>query len=157
MSSFARDAFDGFLPSVDRDAALKFALTRVFTDGLLEYMIRLLDPQDAVGEIGGDPGWEIEQRTADAPDRTAYATWPPQASFRVFVDPEGFALAHPEAFCSADEFATYVRRAAAMRARQRPDELPLITRILDLLPSATDDGATAAGPRSDSGGGARTG
>ena len=51
---YFNDAFGGFLPDSDKDAALKFSLCVLALDNRMDELLRLLKGDDNCGGIEGD-------------------------------------------------------------------------------------------------------
>jgi len=117
--AYFQDAFGGFDPQVDVDAALKLALDAIVTDQRLSELTRLVEINDAIGGMGGDPGWLIERRHgAEVMDRE----WPNPARYRAFVEPAVYSLRHPEFFCDGRTFCRYVQSIANVYAQRHPQK-----------------------------------
>ena len=109
---YFNEAFGGFNPQADRDAALKFCLEAILADRRFVDLDKLLPVKTTCGGIAGEPSWIIERR--DEGETNGYESWPEFALFRAFVDPDGYELAYPEFFCDKSTFAKFV--CSAMRA-----------------------------------------
>jgi hypothetical protein len=103
---YFKEAFGGFNPQSDQDGALKFALDVVFADHRLRDLIRVISFEDGVGGMEGEPGWIIEHR--EETEIKGYEEWPEGSTFRSFVDPEFYSLAHPEFYCDGKTFRRYI-------------------------------------------------
>ena len=130
---FFKDAFDGFQPYLDEDAAIKFALNSLLMDRKLFRLVALVNKSSDVGCIEGDPGWELE--SIDESDRqlSGYSSWPEWASYRAAVDSDCFQLAHPEVYLKELEFKSYVKKALDAYLERNPDsrdELDELNRLI---------------------------
>jgi hypothetical protein len=93
------EAFGGFRPQIDPDAAVKFALNSLLMDERLSELSCLLTDGHEIGAVEGEPGWIIERRdSGPAGNIDAYAHWSQNAHFYAHVDAEAFQLAHPGFF-----------------------------------------------------------
>ena len=109
---YFQEAFGGFNPQVDLDAAVKFALSIILMDERLSELSCLLTDGHKIGGVSGEPGWIIERRdTGSSGDHSFYADWPKNAHFHVHVEPSEFELAHPDIFMEVGTFHSYVRKA----------------------------------------------
>jgi hypothetical protein len=114
-------AFGGFDPSGDPDAALKLVLNAIMMDDRLDELSSILTDGHEIGALEGEPGWTLQRRdSGPAGERPAYRSWPPDARFRAYVDPEQFRLGHSEAFASSGAFHKYVRSALAAYIARNP-------------------------------------
>jgi hypothetical protein len=114
-------AFGGFDPSGDPDAALKFVLNVIMMDDRLDELSSVLTDGHEIGALEGEPGWRLERRdSGPAGERPAYGNWPQGASFRAYVDPDQFHLGHSEAFAGSSAFHKYVRNALAAYIARNP-------------------------------------
>ena len=108
---YFNEAFGGFDPQNDSDAAVKFALNMIFMDERFGELSHLLNDGDPLGGIEGEPGWIIERRDGGASGQMpGYADWPANSSFRAYVDPTCYKLAYPEVFLEGRLFCTYVSK-----------------------------------------------
>ncbi|MDR5777785.1 MULTISPECIES: hypothetical protein [unclassified Caballeronia] len=131
---YFKEAFGGFNPQLDEDAALKFALDVVFADHRLRDLIRVISFEQGVGGIEGEPGWMIEHR--EEKDINGYEEWPKNATFRSRIDPEFYSLAHPEFYCDGSTFRRYVEAISdvfAVRHPERKQELDLLRATISRL------------------------
>lgn len=131
---YYQEAFGSFEPHRDPDAAVKFALDCLLLSGKVGWLQDVLDARSDTLSIAAEPGWQLERRNARVSDPTVYGGWPDSAEFRAYVDPDEFELAHPEAFYDARTFAGFVWVALAVYGRRHPEDMPLVARLLDLLP-----------------------
>ncbi|MEJ7028216.1 hypothetical protein [Ralstonia solanacearum] len=74
------EAFDGFRPDRDIDAALKFSLCMIAIDNRVEDLLQLIEVANNLGGVEGDPGWIIERR--ENGETIGYEKWPNSAHFR---------------------------------------------------------------------------
>jgi hypothetical protein len=116
---YFKEAFGGFSPESDIAAALKFGLCVLMLDNRTTELIRLVQGERNFGGVEGDPGWIIERR--EDGERIGYESWPSEARFRAYVDPDGYSLAHPEFFCDEKTFFSYVRDIVTAFVRRNPD------------------------------------
>jgi hypothetical protein len=100
-------AFGGFDPSRDPDAALKFVLNAIMMHDRLDGLSSILTDGHEIGALEGEPGWTLERRDSGlAGESSAYRNWPPGARFRAYVDPNQFHLGHSEAFAGSSVSST---------------------------------------------------
>ena len=118
------DAFGGFDPQNDPDAAIKIVLNSLLMDKRVEELRQLLTEGDEVGALAGEPGWVLQRRDEGSSGKMpGYAAWPNEARFRAFVDPAVYHLGHPEYYMDRAEFQNYVDRAVrAYAASQHSDK-----------------------------------
>jgi hypothetical protein len=124
---YFNEAFGGFDPRSDEDAAMKFCLNVILMDRRFVDLARLLPDQSNVGGIEGEPGWIIERRNEG--ETKGYESWPTNSRFRAFVGPDSYGLACPEFYCDGLTFTKFVRsaiRAYSERHPDRDDEVKLI-------------------------------
>ena len=112
MDYFAA-AFGGLSPRNDADAAIKFVLNAILMTDAFESLAKVIPDGSRIGGIGGVPVWKLQRRDAEH-SAFAFLSWPANAIFRAYVDPEGFELDHPEYFMDRDAFCRYL--TAALRA-----------------------------------------
>jgi hypothetical protein len=128
---YFREAFGGFNPLQDRDAALKFCLDALMADERLEDLERLIICDEGFGGVEGEPSWIIECRAGY--EITGYETWPDGASFRAYVDPSGYSLAYPESYFGKDTFYDYVKRIVSVFKNRHPEHAEEIRTIEKLI------------------------
>lgn len=121
-------AFGSFAPHLDVDAPVKFALNSLLLDARLDELAALLTERDPVGGIEGDPSWILERRDVGN-NMPGYATWPSGASFRAFVDPDFFEMAHPEFYMSRNTFQMYVTKALNAYLQFNPNSIGLLAKV----------------------------
>lgn len=127
---YFKDAFGGFDPQLDADAALKFSLDGLFADDRLDDLAALLS-DGKVGGLEGEPGWIIEKR--DGGQTPGFEDWPDHAYFRSFVDPDSYRLSHAEFFCDQVTFGKYVAAIADVFAMRNPSYDDQVDKIKQLL------------------------
>lgn len=116
-------AFGGFRPNIDLDAAVKFSLNAILMDARLIDLASLLTDGHEIGGVEGVPGWIIERRDSGAAgEMPGYSSWPVWASFRAYVDPHEFELAHPEYFMDKTGFHKYALAALEAFLRVNPEQ-----------------------------------
>lgn len=99
------DFFKSFSPQLDLDAAVKFSLNCILMEDRIEHLSWLATDGHQCGGVSGEPGWEVERRDSRSPaDASGYESWPDWASFRAYVDPNAYSLAHPELYMSGESF-----------------------------------------------------
>jgi hypothetical protein len=116
---YFNEAFGGFSPQVDEDAALKFSLDVLLADHRVSDLIGLVLPASKIGGVEGEPGWIIERR--EEGELHGYENWPDDARYRAYVEPESYALAHPEFFCDKSNFFRYVQSIARVYVSRYPE------------------------------------
>ena len=127
---FFSEAFGGFDPISDKDAAMKFCLNAVLMDRRFVDLDRLLPDVSNVGDIEGEPGWIIERRNEG--DTLGYDGWPQPSRFRAFVEPDSYELAFPEFFYDRSAFISLVSsavRAYCDRHPERGDVASILKRL----------------------------
>ena len=131
---YLQEAFGGFNPQVDQDAAVKFALSIILMDERFgELSCLLIDGHD-VGGVEGEPGWIIERRdTGPSGDMPGYAGWPKTAHFHAHVDSSGYELAYPDIFMEIDAFHSYVSKAIAAYVAKNPSKENMVQSVIPLL------------------------
>ena len=128
------EAFGGFNPQSDPDAAVKFVLNNILMDERLPELSVLLTDGHDIGGLEGEPGWSIERRdTGPSGDMPGYADWPVGTNFRVNVDENAFRLAYPEQFLKTDEFHRYVRKAMDVYSKRKSSAHPALSQVLSRL------------------------
>jgi hypothetical protein len=121
--SYLNEAFGGFDPRNDVDAAVKFVLNLILMDVRFDELKQLLTEGHQVGALAGDPGWVLERRDEGYDDPSLDgAAWPDAARYRAFVDPRGYELAHSEYYMSKSEFREYVTKAINAYAARHPGD-----------------------------------
>lgn len=113
------DAFGGFDPQSDVDAALKFSLNAILLDNRLLDLLKLVKGGDRFGGVEGVPGWIIERR--EDGELVGYEDWPESARFRAYVDPDEYVLAYPEFYTDKPTFMRYVRAIVDAYKRRHPE------------------------------------
>lgn len=131
---YLQEAFGGFNPQVDQDAAIKFALSIILMDERLSELPCLLTDGHDIGGVEGEPGWIIERRdTGPSGDMPGYVDWPENAHFHVHVEPSAFELAHPHMFMGIDEFHSYVRKAIEAYVAKNPSKIDVAKLVISHL------------------------
>jgi hypothetical protein len=133
-TDYLNDAFGGFNPLKDQDAALKFCLNALLMENRIEDINFLLPDFSEVGGFEGEPGWIVERRNTC--EIYGYENWPTFARFRAFVDPNSFELTYPEFYCDRPTFISFVRKAIRAYSWRNPVCTIEVTEILKTL-SAT--------------------
>lgn len=128
---YFKEAFGGFDPRIDKDAALKFCLDVILADRRFLELEKLLPNETKIGGMEGEPGWIIERR--DEGETKGYEDWPEFARFRAFVDPDSYELAHPEFFCDKPTFEKFVSSAMRAYCHRHPERSQEIESILQEL------------------------
>jgi hypothetical protein len=128
---YFKDAFDGFNPQKDQDAALKFSLCVLMIDRRTDELLHLVTGKEHFGGVEGEPGWIIERR--EEGEQVGYETWPNDARFRAYVEPNGYSLAHPEFFADRQTFFKYVRAIVTEYVRHNPDKAEFVTKITESM------------------------
>jgi hypothetical protein len=114
-------AFGGFDPSGDPDAALKLVLNAIMMDDRLDELSSILTDGHEIGALEGEPGWTLQRRdSGSAGEEPAYRSWPQDARFRAYVDPDQYHLGHSEAFAGSSAFYKYVRNVLAAYVARNP-------------------------------------
>ncbi|WP_163012991.1 hypothetical protein [Burkholderia stabilis] len=127
---YFNEAFGGFNPESDRDAALKFSLCVLVLDSRMQELLQLIEGANDIGGVEGDPGWIIERRDEGG---VGYEGWPNGAEFRAFVDPNEYSLSHPEFFVDRRTFIQYVVALMKVYRRRHHDETDVMRRIAELI------------------------
>ncbi len=125
--NYFNEAFGGFYPDKDKDAALKFSLCILALDSRMEELLQLVEGASSFGGIGGDPGWIIERR--EDGDIIGYEEWPDDARFRAYVSPDGYFLSYPEFFADQRIFFQYVKMLIEAYEQHHPKNSEIINRI----------------------------
>ncbi|WP_148289213.1 hypothetical protein [Herbaspirillum sp. B65] len=129
------EAFGGFDPCHDKDAALKFCLDIMMADHRLGELERLLSTDDFFGGVEGEPGWIIERRSDDR--HPGYESWPVNARFRAYVEPDSYLLTYPEFFSDRITFARYVQAIVSVYKRRHPENQTRLQRIEAYIQTAS--------------------
>jgi len=120
---YFKDAFGGFAPHIDNDAAVKFALNMILMDRMLSELEALLTDGHDIGGIEGEPGWMLERRDASKMGNAqGYEHWPVGASFLAAVDVTAYELAHPEFYMDKATFCSYVSKAIDVYRGRYPED-----------------------------------
>lgn len=119
------EAFGGFRPDSDRDAALKFSLCVLALDNRVDELLRLVEGGNNLGGIEGEPGWIIERREDEE--------WPNDARFRAYVDPDCYSLLYPEFFADRRTFFRYVGALARVYKNHHPEYEAVVHRIEEVI------------------------
>jgi len=128
---YFKDAFGGFDPQRDDDAALKFILDSLIADERLNDLIALMSADNEVGGLEGEPGWIMEKR--DNGPVSGFEDWPLGARYRSYVDPNSYQLAYPEFFCDRAMFNKYVEKIASAVEARHPEQSSIINEIRRLF------------------------
>lgn len=129
---YFRDAFGGFFPDSDKDAAAKFALNVLAMDDRIESLVKLLTEDDPVGTLGGEPNWELERRD-DGNTAVGYADWPRGAKYCAWVDPAAYPLEWPGRFYGKAEFHQLVRAILDAYLARNPRQAQQVAKVAALL------------------------
>lgn len=116
---FLTEAFGGFDPQCDEDAALKLSLNALLLDNRSHDLLKLVKGGNRFGGVEGVPGWIIERR--EGSELAGYENWPGSARFRAYVDPTQYALAYPEFYADTPTFMRYVRAIVTVYEKRRPE------------------------------------
>ncbi len=116
---YFNEAFGGFNPLKDKDAALKFVLDSIFRDFRFAALKNMLSANPEIDAMEGEPGWFIERRDAWHVD--GHENWPRFAIFRAFVDPRIYALTYPEFFFDRKTLDKYIESAVRVCGERYPD------------------------------------
>jgi len=131
---YLQEAFGGFNPQVDQDAAVKFALNAILMDERLSELSCLLTDGHEIGGVAGEPGWIIERRdTGPSGAHTYYADWPKNAYFHAHVDSSGYELAYPDMFMDVAVFHRYVSEAIKAYVANNPSKVDIAQSVISLL------------------------
>lgn len=128
---YFNDAFGGFHPDRDEDAALKLSLCVLAMDERFEELLRLVKGGNSFGGVEGDPGWIIERR--EDGDVIGYEDWPVDARFRAYVDPNEYSLFYPEFYMDRQTFHRYVAALIAVYKQRHPERAAAVCAIEDVL------------------------
>ena len=128
---YFKDAFGGFDPRTDKDAALKICLDVILADQRFSELDNLLPRETKVGGMEGEPGWILERRNEG--ETKGYEDWPEFAHFRAFVDPDSYALAYPEFFCDRPTFKKIVSSAIQAYCNRHPERSQEVESIFQKL------------------------
>lgn len=103
------DIFLGLQPQKSPTAAIEFALLCATADNHIDLLRFVATDGHKFAGVQGQPGWLIERRDSSSPSGApGYESWPVWASFRAYVEPEGYLLAHPEVYLGGEEFYGYL-------------------------------------------------
>lgn len=105
MQDLLVTVFPAFFSSDNRHAAMQFSIDALIRNGQIPHLALLLDSSSRIAAIEGDPGWVIERRKSLV-NSTAYASWPDDAMYRVFLEPEAYGVSYPECYASERESQT---------------------------------------------------
>ncbi len=130
---YFKEAFGGFNPLGDEDAALKFCLDVILADNRIDELQRLISEDGQLGGVEGEPGWIVECRQNGEID--GYETWPKDARFRAHVDPDSYTLTYPEFFSNRKTFLYYVGAIVSVYKRRNPELANRVRRIEEVLAS----------------------
>jgi hypothetical protein len=125
---YFHDAFGGFNPQNDTDAAVKLSLDALVADHRILELSEFVARNSEFDGIEGEPGWIIERRKFS--DHLDSDNWPNGANFRAYVDPKEYPLRYPEFFCDKDTFYGYVRSILAVYVDRNPGQGDLVRKIL---------------------------
>jgi hypothetical protein len=137
---FFNEAFGGFQPHSDKDAAIKFALNSLLMDAKLVRLVDLIDSSTNVGCIEGEPGWELEHLEDSDRSLSGYLAWPHWAHYRAAVDPECYQLTYPEIFLDRGQFVFYVEKAVAAFLARFPQEKGTLNKLVALIEKSKNKG-----------------
>lgn len=129
---YFNEAFGGFAPHRDQDAAAKLALNALLMDDRVERLLLLLKPGSSIGAIEGDPGWLLERRDSGALP-AGYEGWPTNATYRAVIDPEAYALTYPEVFLDEIQFTTLIRQALTAYLSRHPKRSAELRDLCELV------------------------
>lgn len=133
---YFNDAFYGFAPQNDSQAAVKFVINNMLMDDRLTELICLLTDGHDTGGVEGEPGWLVERRDiGKTGDMRGYDDWPDGATFRAYVDPASFELAYPEQFLTSREFHSFVRDGVMSYLLKNPSQRKLVDLVISKLAS----------------------
>ncbi len=131
---YFEDAFGGFEPQTDKDAAIKFCLNAILMDGRFEDLVRLSTDGEAVGGVEGCPGWLLEREDgADAGPPVASSNGRWDSRFGADVDPEAYALAHPEGVMERKAFLRYAKAALRAFVNRNPSRADAASALASLV------------------------
>ena len=146
--SYTFDAFGGFDPLSDKDAAVKYVINTIlmeerFSDDDVSLMsvlkpgaVWFLTGTEIFG-MGGDGGWEIRRRPP-TPDYFKDIEWPEWADFRAYIVPEEYESAYPEFFMTKAQFYGYLRKGINAYLKRHPDRLAKVQPVLDYMEETSD-------------------
>lgn len=109
------DAFGGFDPRRDKDAALKLLLDALAADHRLEDLADFMRPTSTLEGIEGEPGWRLERHEGGGRGSE-------NATFRASVDPAAYALKHPVFDCAGETLARYVHSIMTIYGERHPPQ-----------------------------------
>ncbi|AYG68682.1 MULTISPECIES: hypothetical protein [unclassified Rhizobium] len=135
---YFEEAFGGFKPHVDEDAAVKFAISIILMDRRLPELLHLLTDGDQLGGVEGEPGWMIERRDEGLGNVFYYENWPENARFHAYVDPDVYRLAHPHIFMDVSAFHHYVRKGLDVYLEANPSDIALVQVVRSLLKAGNE-------------------
>lgn len=135
---YFEEAFGGFKPHVDEDAAVKLAISIILMDRRLPELLHLLTDGDQLGGVEGEPGWIIERRDVDQSNVFYYENWPGSTRFHAYVDPDAYCLAHPDFFMDVATFHNYVRKGLNAYLEANPSDIALVQTMRSLLTSTNE-------------------
>lgn len=127
-TDYFNEAFNGFDPRTDQDAAMKFCLNAVLMDRRFTDLQDLLPDETDIGGMAGEPNWIIERRNEG--EIKGYEDWPELARFRAFVHPDGYRLVYPEFFCDKSTFEKFVGAAIRAYCARHPERSQDVESIL---------------------------
>jgi len=127
---FLGEAFGGFNPQSDKDAALKFSLDVLLLDNRSLDLLEIVKGGNRFGGVEGVPGWTIERR--EHGEVLGYENWPEGARFRAYVDPTAYALAYTEFYADTPMFMRYVRAIVAVYEKHHPEYSSTTRQILEV-------------------------
>lgn len=133
---YFNEAFCGFSPDSDRDAALRFSLCILALDNRVHELLQLVEGGNNLGGIEGEPGWIIERR--EDGETLGYENWPNDARFRAYVDPDSYSLRHPEFFADRLTFFQYVGALARVYKNHHPEYEEIVRRIEEVIEAERD-------------------
>jgi len=130
---FFTQAFGGFDPCSDRDAAIKFALNSILMDERLNMLRSLIDEGNEIGCIEGQPGWEIERLFVGERGSNAFSERSGLAAYRVSVEPDSYHLTYPECFLEEKHFLSYTLKAVHAYHDRFPNKKELYRELEELI------------------------
>lgn len=131
-----QEAFGEFDPQGDHFFAAKLAVSVLAMEGRFDDLANLLTEGHAVGAVEGCPGWTIERRDSNVIKVVGgYDEWPKGKSYRAYVDPDEFSLAHPEVFLDAKVLNNYVEQVVIFYSRNEKSIPYSLLRVQALIAS----------------------
>jgi hypothetical protein len=128
------EAFGGFNPQSDQDAAVKFVLNIIWMDERLSELSSLLTDGHEIGGMTGEPRWIIERKdTGLSGEYPFYADWPKNTHFHVRVEPRAYELVYPDIFMGTGEFHRYVRKVVDVYLTRNISNIDLAKSIISQL------------------------